>query len=471
MAILQVINFYILSSENNITAKDFGANFKWGVVIAAPQNEGAVTKDGKGINIWDKFAKRRGKIKGGSKPTEACDFYHRYKDDLLLVKALGFSVFRFSISWSRILPDGLGKVNKEGINFYHKVLDECISLGLTPYVTLYHWDLPQELENKGGWTNFLIIKWFSRFATICAEAYGDKVKHWIILNEPFAFTTLGYMLGIHAPGKRGLSYYLAAIHHATMAQAEGGRIIRKLVPKASIGTALSFSQIIPYTNSPDDIAAANRIDILMNRLFLEPALGNGYPADDNFKFLEKLQLQNKAWKYTERMHFDFDFIGIQYYFPVVVKYNKYVPLIQAAEVKPAARKVPITAMGWEINADSFYATIKRIGALHNVKEIIITENGAAFKDVLKEGVIEDNERIDYFKNHLKAVLKAKKEGVKITGYFAWTLMDNFEWSEGYTPKFGLIQVDLKTQLRTIKNSGYWWRDFLNSKQLTDLHKK
>ena len=443
-----------------ITAKDFGKNFEWGVVIAAAQNEGAVNADGKGQTIWDTFSRSTSNIKGGGKLTVACDFYHRYKDDLLLVKALGFTVFRFSISWARILPDGTGKINKEGLNFYHKVIDECLKLGLTPYVTLYHWDLPEELEKKGGWINYLIIKWFTRFVSICAEAYGEKVKNWIILNEPFAFTTLGYMLGKHAPGKTGLTNYLPAIHHTAMAQAEGGRIIRKLVHKAHIGTAFSFSQIIPYTDKKEDIAAANRLDILMNRLFLEPALGKGYPVDDSFKFLEKLHIQNKSWKYTERLHFDFDFIGLQYYFPVVVRHNSYIPIIQASEIKPATRKVPFTAMGWEINADSFYRTIKKIWLHGGVKEIIITENGSAFKDELKNGVIDDTERIEYFQQHLKALLKAKKEGVKIQGYFAWTLMDNFEWSEGYRPRFGLVHVDLKTQLRTIKNSGYWWRDFL-----------
>ena len=272
---------------NIITAKDFGKNFEWGVVIAAAQNEGAVNADGKGQTIWDTFSRNNNNIKGRGKLTIACDFYHRYKDDLLLVKALGFTVFRFSISWARIMPDGTGKTNKEGLNFYHKVIDECLKLGLTPYVTLYHWDLPQELENKGGWTNYLVIKWFTRFVTVCAEAYGDKVKNWIILNEPFAFTTLGYMLGKHAPGKTGLSNYLPAIHHTAMAQAEGGRIIRKLVPHAHIGTAFSFSQIIPYTDKKEDVAAANRLDILMNRLFIEPTLGKGYPIDDSFKFLEK----------------------------------------------------------------------------------------------------------------------------------------------------------------------------------------
>ena len=443
------------------SAKDFGNNFQWGVAIAAAQNEGAADMYGRGPSIWDVYAKRRGKIKGAAKPTVACDFYHRYKDDLLLVKALGFNVFRFSISWSRILPDGSGKINKEGISFYQKVIEECLLLGLTPYVTLYHWDLPQALEKRGGWTNYLIVKWFSRFVTICAEAFGDKVKHWIILNEPFGFTALGYMLGKHAPGKMGLDNFIPALHHAALAQADGGRIIRKLVPHAHIGTTFSFSHVIPFSDKKQDIAAANRIDILMNRLFIEATLGKGYPADDSFKFLEKLHLQSKSWKYTERLKFDFDFIGIQYYFPIVVRHNNLIPILQASEVKPSKRKVPFTAMGWEVNAESFYKTIKRIWLYGAVKEIIITENGSFFKDVLKSGVVDDAERINYFQQHLQAVLKAKKEGVNVNGYFAWTLMDNFEWSEGYHAKFGLVHMDTNTQLRTIKNSGYWWRDFLN----------
>jgi beta-glucosidase len=446
--------------DNTFLAKDFGKNFHWGVAIAAAQNEGAADLYGKGPSIWDVYSKRVGKIKGGGNPSVGCDFYHRYKDDLLLAKALGFNSFRFSISWARILPDGIGKVNKEGVNFYKQLIDECLFLGLTPFVTLYHWDLPQELEKRGGWTNYLITRWFSRYVSICAEAFGDKVKNWIILNEPTGFTALGYMLGAHAPGKKGLDNYLASVHHAAMAQAEGGRIIRKLVPNAHIGTTFSFSQVLSYSNKKEDIEAANRVDILMNRMFLEPVLGKGYPIDDSFKLLEKFQMQNKTWKYTDRLHFDFDFIGIQYYFPVVIRHNNLIPILQASEVKPSTRKVPLTAMGWEVNADSFYRTIKRIWMHGGVKEIIITENGSFYKDVLKNGVINDTERIAYFQQHLQAVLKAKKEGVNIKGYFAWTLMDNFEWSEGYEARFGLVHVDFKTQLRTIKNSGYWWRSFL-----------
>ncbi len=448
-------------SSNTFNAKSFGENFTWGVAISATQNEGAYNTDGKGLSIWDNFCRRTGKIKGGAKPLVACDFYHRYKDDLLLAKALGFNSFRFSISWPRLLPDGSGKVNKEGVAFYHKVIDECLKLGLTPFVTLYHWDLPAELQKQGGWASHLINRWFNRYVTLCAEEYGDKVKDWIILNEPFGFTSLGYMLGRHAPGKTGLDQFLPAVHHATLAQADGGRIIRSLVPFAHIGTTFSCSEIIPYTDRPDDLAAANRADILFNRLFVEPLLGKGFPEDD-FKLMSKLEMHNTAWKYTSRYQFDFDFIGLQNYFPLVIRYNPLIPIIQASEVKAASRKVPVTAMGWEINAGSFYNILKKFWKYGAVKEIIVTENGAAFKDQLVNGIIDDKARIEYFQQYLHAMLRAQKEGVNIRGYFAWTLMDNFEWAEGYNARFGLVHVDFKTQLRTIKNSGYWFRDLLKA---------
>ena len=445
------------------SSKNFGKNFHWGVAMSAAQNEGAAGLYGRGQSIWDSFARSGSKIKGKHKPTIACDFYHRYKDDLLLTKALGFDTFRFSISWSRILPDGIGKINKEGIDFYHRVIDECIKLDITPFITLYHWDLPHELEKNGGWTNYFINKWFNRFVTVCAEAYGGKVKNWIILNEPFGFTSLGYMLGIHAPGKKGFDNFFPAVHHAALAQADGGRIIRSLVSDAYIGTTFSLSEIVPYSNKEQDILAAKRIDLLMNRLFIEPTLGKGFPRDDEFKLTEKMHLYNKEWKYIERLSFDFDFIGVQYYFPLVVRYNSMIPVIQASEVKAKKRGVPHTGMGWEINPDSFYRTIKRIWNYDGVKEIIITENGSYFKDELKNGTINDIQRIEYYEQHLQAVLKAKKEGVNIKGYFAWTLTDNFEWAEGNNARFGLVHVDFETQLRTVKNSGYWFRDFLLAK--------
>jgi len=443
-------------------AASFGDDFLWGVAIAAVQNEGAHNHDGKGPSIWDNFSRWQNRIRGGHKPFVACDFYHRYKDDLLLVKALGFKVFRFSLSWPRILPEGTGRVNKEGIAFYHRVIDECHKLGLIPFVTLYHWDLPAALQKEGGWTSVFMQKWFSRYATLCAEEFGSTVKHWIVLNEPFGFTSLGYMLGKHAPGKTGLKNFFPAIHNATLAQAEGGRILRDLVSRAHIGTTYSCSEVIPFSTREEDIQAAQRVDVLLNRLFIEPVLGKGYPRDD-FKFLERLELFNKSWKYRDRMKFDFDFIGLQNYFSVVVKYNALIPIVQASEVKARTRKVPHTAMGWEINPHSFYRMLKRFWSYDSVREIIVTESGAAFKDRLQHGEIRDEDRIDYYRQYIQALLKAKQEGVNVKGYFAWTLMDNFEWAEGYEARFGLIHVDFETQLRTIKRSGYWFRDFLNGR--------
>jgi len=452
-----------LHQQHALLKQSFGKDFLWGVAISAAQNEGAWNIDGRGLSIWDQFAKRQGKIKGHGKPSVACDFYYRYKDDLMLVKAMGFNCFRFSISWSRILPEGIGKINKEGIAFYDRVIDECLQLGLVPFVTLYHWDLPAALQKDGGWASHQMLKWFTRFVQVCTDAFGDRVKNWIVLNEPMGFTSLGYMLGKHAPGKTGLSHFLPAIHNAVLCQAEGGRIIRANIPRANIGTSFSCSEVMPFTQKEEDVKAARRADILLNRLFIEPLLGRGYPQEPGFTLLDKLHLHNKAWKYTERMQFNFDFIGIQNYFSTTVKYNPLIPFVQASEVRAVTRKVPHTAMGWEINPDSFYRMIKRFWLYGGVKQIIISESGAAFKDHISQGIINDADRVQYFQQYLNAALRAKKEGVNIGGYFAWTLTDNFEWAEGYQARFGLVHVDFETQLRTIKQSGYWFRDFLHNR--------
>ncbi|TKC05477.1 beta-glucosidase [Pedobacter polaris] len=442
-----------------LNTADFGSDFLWGVATAATQIEGAANTYGKGLSMWDTFAKRKGKIKKSHHPQIACDFYHNYKNDILLVKTLGFKVFRFSIAWSRVLPFGKGQVNKDGIAFYHKVIDECLQHGLIPYVTLYHWDLPEALAKNGGWTAYSINADFNEFVLLCAKTYGDKVKNWIVMNEPFGFTSLGYMLGIHAPGETGLTNFFSAVQHATIAQADGGRILRSEVKNANIGTTFSCSEIIPYTHNETDLLAAKRVDCLMNRLFIEPTLGMGFPTAD-WDVLEKFAVSHSTWRHKERMTFDFDFIGLQNYFPLVIKFNAFIPVIQAWEVKAKSRKKPHTKMGWEINADSFYNIIKQFAAYPNVKEIIITENGAAFNDKLVNGIVNDDERIAYFILYLTAMLKAKNEGVNITGYMAWTLMDNFEWAEGYEARFGLVYNDFETQERTIKKSGYWWQEFL-----------
>ncbi|TBO40941.1 GH1 family beta-glucosidase [Pedobacter kyonggii] len=444
-----------------INASDFGQNFLWGVATAAAQIEGTATQYGKGPSIWDTFTAKNGKIKKNHKLDPACDFYHRYAEDIALVKLLGFKVFRFSIAWSRILPAGRGEINQEGIRFYHNLIDECLTHGITPYITLYHWDLPQALEDEGGWTSFSINAAFNAFVSICALEYGDKVKNWIVLNEPFGYTSLGYMLGVHAPGKTGLGNFFSAVLHTALAQADGGKILRSEISKANIGTTFSCSEVLPSTQSDSDILAAKRVDCLMNRLFVEPTQGMGFPTA-NWDVLEKFQIEYGTWRLHERMKFDFDFIGLQNYFPLVVKYNAFIPVIQAWEVKAKSRKKPHTAMGWEVNADSFYNIVKQFAAYPNVKNIMITENGAAYHDKLINGRVEDPERIEYFKLYLNALLKLKKEGINLTGCMAWTLMDNFEWAEGFTARFGLIYNDFKTQERSIKDSGYWWQNFLKS---------
>jgi len=440
--------------------KDFGDDFLWGVTISAFQNEGAFSDDGKGPSIWDTFSARKGKIKDRSHARVATDFYNRFLQDILLAKILGFSVFRFSIAWSRILPKGTGEVNPQGIAFYHKVIDACLEVGLEPYITLYHWDLPQALEQKGGWCHRGVVFAFEEYTRICIREYGAKVRNWIILNEPFGYTALGYMLGVHAPGKFGLSYFLPAVHHTVLAQSGAARIIREEMPEANIGTTFSCSQIIPYTNNEKDLYAARRADALFNRLFIEPSLGLGYPVDD-FPLLKKIGKRYALWRDWEKLPFEFDFIGVQNYFPLVVRYNAFMPILGVSEVKPRARNVPVTGLGWEINGNGLYEVLKQFSAYKGVKKLIVTEGGASFPDTLEEdGAVHDTARINYFREYIAAVLKARREGIPVDGYFAWTLTDNFEWAEGYRARFGLVYVNFETQQRIIKDSGYWFKELL-----------
>ena len=428
--------------------------------MAAAQNEGAALVDGRGLSIWDVFARKRGAINDKSTPTVTCDFYHRYRDDLLLAKSLGFTVFRFSISWSRVLPEGTGRVNQAGVDFYQRLIDACLELGLTPCVTLYHWDLPYELERKGGWTSPLMNKWFNRYAQLCAQWFGDRVKHWIVLNEPMGFTTLGYLMGKHAPGRTGLTSFFDAVHHAALAQADGSHILRSTVGEACIGSSVSMSWVYPATERDIDQQAATRVDLMMNRLFLEPMLGKGYPEPGGFKLMEQFHAHAHSWRYTKRLTADLDFVGVQYYFPVVIKHHALIPHIQANLVKP--RKTdPQTALGWRIDAPSFYRMLKRVWKYGAVQSIWVSENGACFSDKLEQGHVRDADRIAYFDAHVQAMAQAKKEGVRISAYLAWTLTDNFEWQEGFGARFGLVHTDFRTQLRTVKDSGYWWRQFLS----------
>ena len=443
------------------TRQDFGPDFIWGAATAAYQIEGAHNLDGRGPSIWDTFTHRPNRF-GRSRPNGdiACDFYHHYEADLLLLKQMGFSAFRFSLSWSRIMPQGTGAINEQGLAFYDRIIDTCLRLGIEPWVTLYHWDLPQALEDKGGWANRAVIRWFADFVDCCTKAFGHKVKRWMVLNEPTAFTVAGYFAGVHAPGRRSIQAFMLAVHHAVVCQGEGGRIIRRNVPDAKIGTTFFCAPVEPLTNSARDRGAVSRINALGNRLFIEPALGMGYPVQDA-SLLEHLTRRCVQLGDMQRATFDFDFIGLQNYFRMVVRHSWFMPYVWAREIKPNNRGVrEITDMNWEVYPEGIYQIIRQFSQYSNVPEILITENGAAFPDVYQDGVVNDPQRVHFYQRYLQAILQAKQDGIHVGGYFAWSLLDNFEWAEGYRPRFGLVYVDYPTQQRIIKQSGHWFRQFL-----------
>jgi len=440
--------------------EEFGADFNWGISTAAYQIEGAHTADGKGLSIWDTFSQKGKKIANNHNGNIACDYYNRYAEDIALLYKLNIPNYRFSISWSRILPQGIGPINHKGIDFYNRIIDFCLELGIEPWITLYHWDLPEALQKKGGWANREVIHWFGYYVDCCIKQFGDRVKKWMVLNEPMVFTGAGYFLGVHAPGKKGLSNFLAAAHHAALCQAEGGRIIKTLRNDCKVGTTISYSQLEPYRNTERDIIAVKKIDALLNRLFIEPLLGMGYPTKD-LKILERIE--NVMHHSDEgKLAFDMDFIGLQNYTREIVSYAPLMPFVRAKIIKANKRNVVHTVMNWEVYPPSIYNALKRLNEYKGIKEIIVTENGAAFNDELKNGEVYDYQRLAYLKNHIEQVLMAKKEGVKVNGYFVWTLLDNFEWAEGFHPRFGLVYVDFNTQQRVIKSSGKWYSQFIKT---------
>ncbi|MBK1441786.1 beta-glucosidase [Parapedobacter sp. ISTM3] len=438
---------------------DFGHDFQWGVSSAAFQTEGVCDADGKGPSIWDTFAGKKGKIKYNHRAHTACDFYNRYQTDIALIKEMHIPNFRFSLSWPRILPEGTGRFNAQGMDFYERLVDHCLAQGITPWITLYHWDLPQALQDKGGWTNRDVLGWLEAYAERVVRRLGDRVRHWMVLNEPAVFTGAGYFFGVHAPGLTGLRNFFPAAHHAALAMGHIGRLLRAETKNARIGSTFSCSSIHAASSRRRDVDAAKRADALINRLFIEPILGMGYPTAD-LKALAGIERYMMAGDETQ-LPFDFDFIGIQNYTREVIRHSYFVPYLQARLVPAKKRHVPlVTEMGWEVYPEAIYEMIKQFNAYPNIPDIYITENGAAFADVVEGGAVHDRLRIQYLKDHLAQVLRAKREGLNIHGYFIWTLTDNFEWAEGYHPRFGLVHVDFETQQRTMKDSGKWYGSFL-----------
>lgn len=439
---------------------DFGDDFTWGVAHASYQVEGAWNIDGKGPSIWDTFTHGKGRIRGKADGDIACDFYHRYDDDTALVRELGFDAQRFSISWPRVLPQGTGAVNERGLDFYDRVVDSCLEHGVEPWVTLYHWDLPQALQDQGGWTNRSIVGWFEDYVGIVADRLGDRVKDWMVFNEPCSFLVVGHLLGVHAPGTRSVRKFLAATHHVNLSQAAAARVLRAKVPDATVGTTHIVTPMRTEGDTPKHHRAAASIDAIANRVFWEPNFGLGYPTDEA-PLLAGIDKHIQAGDDRDVV-VDWDFIGVQYYQRQLVKPWPIPKLRGMPWISRDHRSYEITAMGWEVQPDGLYEAIERFHAYGKVDRLLVTENGAAFPDRVVDGRVHDERRIAFYRAHLAEVRRAIADGMPVHGYFCWSLMDNFEWAEGYVPRFGLAHVDFDTQQRTIKDSGYWFQQFLDA---------
>ncbi len=442
--------------DNNKTEDEF----YWGLATSAYQIEGGKTSGGKRPSIWDTFTAKKGKIKNNENANLSCNFFEKYEEDIRLLKKLGIPNFRFSISWSRIFSHETKAILPEGIAFYNNIINLCIDLEITPWITIYHWDLPQFLEDKGGWANRNIIDDFIDYINICISFFGDRVKKWMVLNEPLVFTGAGYFLGIHAPGKKGLKNFLPALHHTMICQGVGIKLIQQKIRNASVGSTFSFSDIKAYSDKRRDLNAAKSVDVLINKLTLEPLLGMGYPKI-NASFDKKL----KKYILPGDMHLIAakpDFIGIQCYTCEVVKWTFFNPYLKAKIVSAKKRNKPTTLMNWEINPESIYNVLHKIKQYPQIPSLIVTENGAAFRDEVENYKVTDFQRTSFIKNHIEKVLQAKSEGVKVNGYFVWSFLDNFEWAEGFEPRFGVVHVDFKTLKRTVKMSGFYFSNLIKS---------
>jgi beta-glucosidase len=440
-----------------IKRADFERDFVWGVASSAFQTEGAVEVDGKGLSIWDEFSRKKGKIFKGHTADISCDFYNQYTRDIALMKSMNIDNFRFSLSWPRIFPNGTGEINNKGVDFYDRVVDLCLELGIRPWVTLYHWDLPLALQQKMGWVNRDIVDYFSEYVTFCINHFGDRVKHWMVLNEPMVYTGAGYFLGIHAPGKKGVDNFIPSIHHSALSQASGIRIAQQLRNDLEVGTTFSCSAIHPHTASYKDFNAAKRVDALVNRLFVEPLSGLGYPLQD-LPFLKKIEKYMRPGDETA-LQAEPDFIGIQNYTREVVKHSYFTPYINSSLVNAKNRVDEVTEMDWEIYPQAMHEMLHHFSK-YKFKKLYVTENGAAFPDSVENGNVNDIKRINYLQSNISEILKAKNEGVNVQGYFVWSITDNFEWAEGYRPRFGLAYIDYESQKRIIKASGHWYSNFL-----------
>jgi beta-glucosidase len=437
----------------------FPEGFHWGAATAAYQIEGAWDADGKGESIWDRFAHTSGRIKNGDTGDVACDSYHRWREDVALLREMKLGSYRFSISWPRILPAGSGKPNARGLDYYGRLCDALLQAGIRPFPTLYHWDLPQALEERGGWPSRDTAGRFADYAHAVADALGDRVSEWIIFNEPSIFTTLGYLIGIHAPGRGDREAWLRASHTVNLAQGEAFRALRAARPGLRIGTAFSMSACEPAGDAQADRDAAERWHRLLNLWYLEPALRGRYPeAFPGGVPLERMGVREGD---MERVRAPLDFLGINLYTRTLVCADPADPLgigIDARAVGPVGgSEGPRTDFGWEVWPRALHDVVVRITRDYDRPPIEITENGCSYADGPgPDGTVRDARRVEFYRGYLEALAKAIDAGADVRGYHAWSLLDNFEWAEGFAQRFGLVWVDFATGERRLKESGRWY---------------
>ncbi len=432
----------------------FPENFVWGASTSSYQIEGAVEVDGRGESIWDVFSHSPGRIKGGDTGDVACDHYPRWPEDIELLSRGGFADYRFSVAWSRILPEGAGAVEQRGLDFYDRLVDGLAARAITPWLCLYHWDLPQALEDKGGWRSRDTAQRFADYAGIVARRLGDRVKHWITFNEPNVHALFGYGLGEHAPGVKGLQNMLAAMHHQNLAHGRAVPVLRSESADARIGTVVSLQLARPASGGDRDRLATARFDAMWNGACLDPQMLGRYPEPVAGDFASLIIGDDLA-----AIHQKLDFIGMNYYAPMYVE-DAPASLFGAwfGALPPGT---PVTAMGWPVDPGSLTEELVRVSARYNKPDIYITENGACYEDLIGgDGQVHDAERSAYLRDHIAAAQHALAAGVNLRGYFVWSLLDNFEWAEGYRRRFGIVRVDFTNLTRKPKASYQWLSEFI-----------
>jgi len=443
---------------------NFPKDFLWGTATSAYQIEGAVNQDGRGECIWDRFSHTPGRIERNHNGDVSCDHYHRYREDIRLMKQIGLNAYRFSTAWSRVFPEGGGRINTAGLDFYQRLIDELLAAGITPMLTLYHWDLPQRLQDRGGWSSRDTVKYFTDYAETLFDRLGDRIKLWITHNEPYVAAFVGNESGEHAPGTRDLKTAVQVAHHLLLSHARTTAVFEEYRGADSrIGITLNIAPAYANGETSDDELAARYYDAYQNRWFLDPLFKGRYPEDLIDAYREKnVAPEVEAEDFEAFAGSRIDFLGVNYYMRKLLRRPESTDRL-FSEVRPDYSGVQFTEMGWEVYPQGLYDLLVRIQRDYDPPCIYVTESGIACPDTPnEEGLIRDEDRIQYLHDHFAAAHRAMQQGVKLAGYFVWSLIDNFEWAYGYTKRFGIVHVDYKTQVRSLKQSAHWYRGVIEN---------